>query len=874
MKLLVIDGNSILNRAYYGVRLLSTKDGRFTNGIYGFLNIFLSLLSNYEPEAVAVAFDLKAPTFRHKMYSEYKAGRKPAPRELVEQFAPLKELLTALGYTVVEKEGYEADDILGTLSASCKEDDFCYIATGDRDSLQLVKENVNVVLASTKAGQPVSTVYDIEKIKEEYLVTPKQLIDIKAIQGDSSDNIPGVAGIGPKGAIDLISKYGSLESLYENLENLDIKAGTKVKLETSRESAFLSKQLGTICLEAPVSTNLEDYKIKAPDKEKAKRLFAALEMFKHIKRFNLDEEGDDDTSAIATPSKEIDVFAVDDYAVFLNELKNIGKAYFITKYNDGGIEYIFFMTPKGVVVAENTDFMFMSFAQELLSDKSIEKYTDNAKHLYAFCEVNGFRAESIKLDTSLAGYLLNPNSSDYSVSALSEVYGLEKVALKASDDVLSVYEDEKEYIKNAAVIESLSLKLMSAITENNQEKLLYEIEIPLSGVLASMEREGFSVDKEGIVSYGEKLADIIAVKLSNIYALAGCEFNVNSPKQLGEVLFSEDKLNLPHQKKTKSGYSTNAEVLDFLKDKHPIIPEILEYRTLSKLKSTYCDGLLKVIDNDGRIHSTLNQTETRTGRISSTEPNLQNIPVRTELGRELRRFFNAKDGFVLVDADYSQIELRVLAAMADDEMMKKAFIENLDIHTATASQVFSVPMDEVTSDDRRKAKAVNFGIVYGIGAFSLSNDIGTSVQEADRYIKGYLANYSGVAAFMEKCKSNAKSKGYAETVFGRRRYLPELTSSNANLRNFGERVSMNMPIQGTAADIIKIAMIKVWERLKKEVPEAHLIMQVHDELIIEAPENKKEEVALLLKQEMENAVTMSVPFIADVNCGKTWYDAK
>lgn len=873
MKLLVIDGNSILNRAYYGVRLLSTKDGRFTNGIYGFLNIFLSLLGTYEPDSVAIAFDLKAPTFRHKMYSEYKAGRKPAPRELVEQFAPLKELLTALGYTVVEKEGYEADDILGTLSASCKENDFCYIATGDRDSLQLVSENVNVVLASTKAGQPVSTLYDVEKIKEEYKVTPKQLIDIKAIQGDSSDNIPGVQGIGPKGAIDLISQFDSIENIYENLENLDIKAGTKVKLETSKESAFLSKTLGTICLEAPISTNLEDYKIKSPDKDLAKRLFASLEMFKHIKRFNLDE--DSETTDTATPTKEIDVFNVDDYASFLSELEGIGEAYFVTKYNDGGIEYFFFKIDKGVAVVQNCDFMFMTFAKEFLENEKIAKFTDNAKHLFAFCEINGIDPENIKLDTSLAGYLLNPNSSDYSVSALSEVYNLQKVKVKTDDEnLLSIYEEEKEFIKQAAVMKALSLKLMSDITENNQEKLLYEIEIPLSRVLASMEREGFSVDRDGIVSYGEKLANIIEVKLSNIYALAGCEFNVNSPKQLGEVLFSEDKLNLPHQKKTKSGYSTNAEVLEFLKDKHPIIPEILEYRTLSKLKSTYCDGLLKVIDNDGRIHSTLNQTETRTGRISSTEPNLQNIPVRTELGRELRRFFNAKDGFILVDADYSQIELRVLAAMAEDEMMKKAFIENLDIHTATASQVFSVPMDEVTSDDRRKAKAVNFGIVYGIGAFSLSNDIGTTVGEADRYIKGYLANYSGVAAFMEKCKSDAKSKGYAETVFGRRRYLPELTSSNANLRNFGERVSMNMPIQGTAADIIKIAMIKVWERLKNEVPEAHLIMQVHDELIIEAPESKKDEVSLLLKKEMENAVKMSVPFIADVNCGKTWYDAK
>ena len=872
MKLLVIDGNSILNRAYYGVRLLSTKDGRFTNGIYGFLNIFLSLLGTYEPDSVAIAFDLKAPTFRHKMYSEYKAGRKPAPRELVEQFAPLKELLTALGYTVVEREGYEADDILGTLSANCKEGDFCYIATGDRDSLQLVSENVNVVLASTKAGQPVSTLYDIEKIKEEYKVTPKQLIDIKAIQGDSSDNIPGVQGIGPKGAIDLISQFHSIENIYENLENLDIKAGTKVKLETSKESAFLSKTLGTICLEAPINTNLEDYKIKSPDKELAKRLFASLEMFKHIKRFNLDE---DDVEENTSVSKEVEAYLVDDNDALLDELKTTGEAYFITKYNDGGIEYFFFKTEKGVAVLPSLDFMFMSFAKEFLENEKIAKFTDNAKNLFAFCEINGIEPQNIKLDTALAGYLLNPNSSDYSVSALSEVYNLEKVKVKTDDEsLLSIYEDEKDFIKSSAVMKALSLKLMSDITENNQEKLLYEIEIPLSKVLASMEREGFSVDRDGIIAYGEKLASVIEVKLSNIYALAGCEFNVNSPKQLGEVLFSEDKLNLPHQKKTKSGYSTNAEVLEFLKDKHPIIPEILEYRTLSKLKSTYCDGLLKVIDNDGRIHSTLNQTETRTGRISSTEPNLQNIPVRTELGRELRRFFNAKEGFILVDADYSQIELRVFASMAEDEIMKKAFIENLDIHTATASQVFSVPINEVTSDDRRKAKAVNFGIVYGIGAFSLSNDIGTSVQEADRYIKGYLANYSGVASFMEKCKSDAKSKGYAETVFGRRRYLPELTSSNANLRNFGERVSMNMPIQGTAADIIKIAMIKVFERLKNEVPEAHLIMQVHDELIIEAPESKKDEVALLLKQEMENAVKMSVPFTADVNCGKTWYDAK
>ena len=869
MKLLVIDGNSILNRAFYGVRLLTTKDGKFTNGIFGFMNILLGMLDEYKPDSVAVAFDVKAPTFRHNMYDAYKGTRKPAPAELIEQFPTLKELLGYLGFAVVEKPGYEADDILGTLSAACGEDDFCYIATGDRDSLQLVRDNVNVLLATTKMGKSTTVRYDREKIKEVYGVTPEQLIDIKAIQGDTSDNIPGVAGIGEKGAAELIQKFGSIDYIYENLSELDIKPGMKVKLEASRENAFLSKDLGTICLEAPIDTNLENYFIKEADGIKATNLLASLEMFKILNRLNLNADEQIENGNVKT----VKLTETNDYDEFYGELKATGKAFFTVKYNDCGIEYILFKTAKGVVLTRNIDFLFISFATNVLSDENIEKYTDDSKKLYSFCDSCGIELKNIKLDTSLAAYLLNPNSSDYSVKALAGAYSLDSVKIDAQE-IEDFYNEEKDYVDSAAVMEALSVKLCAAVSENSQEKLLNEIEIPLARVLASMEREGFSVDREGLEGYRDKIGASLEESLRKVYDLAGCEFNLNSPKQLSDVLFSEDKLNLPHGKKTKSGYSTNAEVLESLRDKHPIINEILQYRALQKLSSTYCEGLLKVIDNDGRIHSTLNQTETRTGRISSAEPNLQNIPVRTELGRELRRFFNAKDGYVLVDADYSQIELRVLAALAEDENMINAFISGADIHSITASQVMGVPLDKVTPNDRRKAKAVNFGIVYGIGAFSLSNDIGTSVVEADRYIKGYLANYSGVAAFMENAKSTAREKGYAETYFGRRRYLPELNESNAIRRGFGERVAMNMPIQGTAADIIKIAMIRVFDRLKEDFPEAKLIMQVHDELIIETPEKDSEKVASLLKETMENACELSVPLTVEVACGKTWYDTK
>ncbi len=869
MKLLVIDGNSILNRAFYGVRLLTTKDGKFTNGIFGFMNILMGMLEEYKPDSVAVAFDVKHPTFRHEMYDAYKGTRKPAPTELIEQFPTLKELLGYLGFTVVEKPGYEADDILGTLSASCGKDDFCYIATGDRDSLQLVRENVNVLLATTRMGKSETVKYDIAKINEVYGVTPEQLIDIKAIQGDTSDNIPGVAGIGEKGAADLIQKFGSIEYIYDNLQELDIKPGMKVKLETSRDNAFLSKKLGTICLEAPIDTDLSSYTIKEPDAEKAANLLVSLEMFKILNRLNLDSVKMTENA----DTKTIKLYEAEDYDALYNTLKTNGKAFFTVKYNDFGIEYMLFKTADGVALVSNNDFMFITFVSNLFSDNTIEKYTDDSKRLFGFCDESGIELVNIALDTSLAAYLLNPNSSDYSVKALSGVYSLNNIKIDAGD-LAEFYSTEEDNVNACAVIEALSVKLSAEVNENNQGTLLKDIELPLARVLASMEREGFSVDKEGLIAYGDKIGASLEESLKNVYDLAGCEFNLNSPKQLSDVLFSEDKLNLPHGKKTKSGYSTNADVLESLRDKHPIINEILKYRGLQKLKSTYCEGLLKVIDNDGRIHSTLNQTETRTGRISSAEPNLQNIPVRTELGRELRRFFNAKEGYLLVDADYSQIELRVLAALAKDENMINAFISGADIHSITASQVLGVPLDEITPNDRRKAKAVNFGIVYGIGAFSLSQDIGTSVVEADRYIKGYLANYSGVAAFMENAKLSAKEKGYAETYFGRRRYLPELQESNAIRRGFGERVAMNMPIQGTAADIIKIAMIRVYERLKEEFPKAKLIMQVHDELIIEAPENDAKKVAELLKETMESACDLSVPLTVEVACGKTWYDTK
>ncbi len=861
MKLLVIDGNSILNRAFYGIKPLTTKDGQYTNAIYGFMTTLIKLRTECDPDHVAIAFDLKAPTFRHKAYSGYKANRKGMPAELASQLEPLKELLTLLGYKIVTCEGFEADDILGTLADTCtKQGCECVIATGDRDSLQLVSDDVSVRIASTKFGKPEVTLYDVEKIKEVYGVLPKQLIDIKAIQGDTSDCIPGVAGIGPKGAGELIAKYVSLDGVYENINSPDIKQGMRKKLEDGRDSAYLSLMLGTIRTDAPIDTKIESYAIAKGDRAAAARFMARLELFSLIKKLGLDEqvtEIQSDSTEEKAETKEL-VFCGSTALDSLYENLRNKTVDMLAETDEQGIASLELCADDKIYTADRFTEGFEEFTDRLLSDETIKKRTDSSKPVFAAAIKNGIECRSIVFDTSLAGYLLNPNSSDYSMERLVQEY--EAVPLKC----------EKE--NGLCLLVPLCDKLKKLIDGNGQTKLLEEVELPLARVLADMEDAGFEVDRQSIAVYGKTLQKDIDRLQEQIYESAGQEFNINSPKQLAAVLF--ESLGLPAKKKTKSGYSTNADVLEELRDYHPIIDMILEYRALAKLKSTYCDGLLKVIAPDGRIHSSFNQTETRTGRISSTEPNLQNIPVRTERGRELRRFFTAREGCVLVDADYSQIELRVLAHIANDSNMLEAFRSGQDVHSSTAAKVFGIPQNMVTPLLRSRAKAVNFGIVYGIGAFSLSKDIGVSVKEADSYIKSYLSLYSGIDRYMKDIVEKAKQDGYVTTMFGRRRYLPELSSSNRNLRNFGERVARNMPIQGTAADIIKIAMIKVYGRLKRENMRSRLILQVHDELIVEAPENEADKAAKLLSEEMENAVSLSLTLTADAGIGKTWYDAK
>lgn len=866
MRLLVIDGNSIVNRAFYGIKLLTTKDGQFTNGIYGFMNILIKLRQECDPDRVAIAFDVHAPTFRHKMYDGYKAGRKGMPDELRSQMPILKELLTFLGYTIVEKEGYEADDILGTLSAQCKGDDKCFLATGDRDSLQLVSDNTSVLLAATKMGKAVTVVYDKEKILEDYGVEPKGMIEIKALMGDSSDNIPGVAGIGQKTAGDLISRFGSIDYIYEHIDEIDIKKGVHDKLVADKDNAFLSRTLGTIKLDAPIDTDMDSYKISQGDVGKAIRTLSQLEMFGIIEKLGLTAQQFSVAEEVEKKEEKKLKFRYErDLLGLLGRIKNASKAYFTGEFNGCDILKLFFLFEDEVLCVENNCLDFYDFICELFQS-DCEKYTTDTKLFHKYAQLHGCSLKNVKMDLALAGYILNPAANSYDIERLKGEYDVSEAELmfdEASD------EDIRQ-AKNCTCIKVLCEAFEKKISENSQDMLLHEIEIPLARVLAEMENEGFLVDKQGIEEFGREMSERIDSLTNEIYEMAGCEFNINSPKQLGVVLF--ETLGIPSKKKTKSGYCTNADVLEELANDYPIVALVLEYRSLAKLKSTYCEGLLKVIGDDGRIRSTLNQTETRTGRISSTDPNLQNIPVRSELGSRMRKFFVAQKGNVLVDADYSQIELRVLAHLSDDKTMIDGFIGGEDIHRITASQVFNMPMNMVTPLMRSRAKAVNFGIVYGIGAFSLAKDIGVSRKEADSYIKGYLHHYSGVRAYLENVVANARDCGYVETMFNRRRYLPELTASNKMLQAFGERVAKNAPVQGSAADIIKIAMVKVAQRLKDENCNGKLIMQVHDELIIECPENEKEKVESILKQEMENACKLSVPLTVDVNSGKNWFE--
>lgn len=827
MGFLVIDGNSILNRAFYGIRVLTNSRGVATNAVTGFMNTLLMLEKDVQPDMIAVAFDLKAPTFRHKMYDGYKANRKGMPEDLAQQLPYMKKIIKAMGIAIIEQEGYEADDIIGTISAACADKKIpCTVSTGDRDSFQLVNDYVTVRLAKTKGD----IYYTPGVIEDEYGVTPKQMIEVKALMGDTSDNIPGVRGIGEKTALSLIKEFASVDGLYENINSTLITDGLRNKLINGKESCYMSRKLAEICLTAPIDTELSHYIPGERDDERLAKLLSELEMYKMLQKLQLQP-----TSAPAGSK-----------AAGTGNRENQASA-----------------MPKGDIIITDSSKIYaggIGIMNELSGDE-LRAYANSGSTKYTFdiketLSVSGLeKLENNKFDTTLAAYLADPDSNDYSMSRLCTQYGV----------------PEGNSIQEKSItVAALNDILYDNIHQTGSATVLTDIEIPLATVLVAMEREGVKLDIDGIKAFGEKISEKAEKISREIYEYAGYEFNIGSPKQLGSVLF--EKLKLSSAKKTKTGYSTNAEVLESLMDKHPIIPLITEYRALTKLQNTYVTGLLKVVGEDGRVHSTFKQTETRTGRISSAEPNIQNIPVRTPLGREMRRFFTAKDGYLLVDADYSQIELRVLAHISGDEIMKKAFLDGVDIHTVTASQVFNQPIEWVTPDLRSKAKAVNFGIVYGIGAFSLSKDIGVSMTKASEYIRAYLSKYSGIAHYMDKTVAKARHDGYVETMFGRRRYIKELAAKNKNLQSFGERVAKNTPIQGTAADIIKIAMIRVYNKLRESKLDAKLILQVHDELIVEAKEDCADKAAALLKEEMENAVKLTVPMTVDVNIGKTWYD--
>ncbi len=862
MTLLVLDGNSIINRAFYGIKLLTTKQGDYTNAIYGFLNMMLKFEDMCKPDAVAVAFDMHAPTFRHKMYDEYKAGRHAMPDELRTQMPVLKNILHLLGIKTIECEGWEADDILGTLARVCRENgNACYLATGDRDSLQLAHDGVKVLLAKTKS----TDIMDEQAIYDEYGVEPHDLIQVKALQGDSSDNIPGVQGIGPKTALDLISRFKTVDYIYENIDTIDIKDGVRNKLKNNKDNAYLSLKLGEIVTDAPINTDINEYKLNDGDKKGASAEFARLELYSLMDRFNLN--ANDAITAVAEeeiPAREIERLTCVD-ADYLLEKIGDNDAYFYPEIIDNSITDMYFAFGDQIIVMPCETPEFKYFVRNFFENEKCRKYTYNSKYSHRLAKELGVECKNVCGDLMLSAYLLKPSDSNYSIDHLCLEYGVPVPEYKNS------LGSTDERVVSAAVLKPLFEKTQVLLEEANQTDLLNKIELPLARVLAKMEIEGFAVDKEGIEDFGKKLGTRIDELTETIYNLVGYEFNINSPKQLGVALFED--LGLPCKKKTKSGYSTNAEVLEGLRSESPVIDFILEYRSLTKLKSTYCEGLLKAIADDGRIHTSFNQVETRTGRISSLEPNLQNIPIRTELGREMRKFFIAGDGNMLVDADYSQIELRVLADLADDKNMIDAFNNGKDIHTSTAAQVFNMPEEFVTKQMRSSAKAVNFGIVYGIGAFSLAKDIGVSRKTAQEYIDSYLATYSGVDRYMTHVIELAREKGYSETLFNRRRYLPELNASNHMVKAAGERIARNMPIQGTAADIIKIAMVKVDRRLTEENMKSKLILQVHDELIVEAPTDEAEKALQIVTEEMENACKMKVKLRADGNIGKDWYSA-
>ena len=844
MKLLILDGNSVINRAFFGVRPLTTREGLYTHAIYGFLNILEKVEKEEQPEAIAVAFDLHGPTFRHERYDGYKATRHGMPEELAMQMPVMKDVLRAMNIPIYECKGWEADDVIGTVGKICSNNDWeCVVVTGDRDSLQLIDENVHIKLVISKPGQTTYTLYTRELFEEEYGFEPRKLIDLKALMGDSSDNIPGVKGIGEKTAKSLLQKFGSLDGVYENLDDASIKPKMREKLVTDKENAYLSYELATIIPEAPIDFAPMDAIVQPYNKPELYQLFQKLEFVKLIDKYGL--RGAAVEAAPKAEKKAVSLPRTDDLpedsvpcAVYLAGDGSLGLAW------EKGVCVL---TPMEVQMQGN----FLAGRKDCIAH-------DLKTTMHRLDEL-GLAFGEFSFDTALAAYDLNPSQSDYPVS-------------KLATNFLGASVEDEDAAGCAEALWNLRPVLEEELEKNGMTALYRDIELPLCTVLYRMENRGIAIDRELLIRFGEMLTQRIDEAEKLIYSYSGGPFNINSTKQLGELLF--EKLGLPPIKKTKTGYSTNAEVLEKLKDKHDIIPAIMDYRMLTKLKSTYAEGLLKVICEDGRIRTTFENLVTATGRLSSKEPNLQNIPVRTDLGAEIRKMFVPKPGCVLVDADYSQIELRVLAHIARDAVMCNAFTSGLDVHTATASQVFGVPMEQVTPLQRRHAKAVNFGIVYGISEFSLAEDIGVSRWEAKEYIDNYKATYYGIRKYMEDVVVSARESGFTETMFGRKRWIPELKASNFNVRSGAERIALNTPIQGSAADLIKLAMIRVENALNEHFPEAQLLLQVHDELIVECPEENAPQVAALISREMEGIAKLQVPLMAEAKYGKSWYDAK
>ena len=896
-RLVLVDGNSIMNRAFYGImgsKMLTTSDGTYTNAVYGFLAILFKIEEDLNPDYIGVAFDLKGPTERHKMYEGYKANRHGMPDELAEQMPIIKNILQAMNIKIIEKEGYEGDDILGTLSKKAEDKGIdVTILSGDRDTFQLTSDKVTVRIPRTKMGKTENEDYDRKRVIEEYGIEPKQLIEVKGLMGDTSDNIPGIPGVGEKTALNLIKHYKTIENLYAEVESnealIDVKGKLKEKILDNKELAYLSKKLGEINRQAPIDTTIEELKVKEWNKQEVYNLFKYLKFNRYIDRFNIQDENNSELNENLF-NKEI----ILDENKIKDVLKNIKEQhqiiYYVELEDDTSNNSIINKKLKSITLYNPKekisyyivlDDQKIQLFKEIFEDKNIEKIGCKQKIDYILLKENGINVTNFTYDIEIAAYIINPTENKYNIEKLAIDYLRLDINEynKKEDEQINLFDSVKEENnadKNCMYVYSIYniyLKTLEKLKETNQLDLFTNIEMPLVEVLADMQYNGIYVNKNELIEFGVTLKSEIEKLTNEIYKLAGEEFNINSTKQLGTILF--DKLKLPVLKKTKNGYSTDVEVLEKLKKEHNIIEKILDYRQLVKLNSTYVEGLIPYInEKDNKIHSYFHQTVTATGRISSTEPNLQNIPTRFDLGKQIRKVFKPKEGYKFVDADYSQIELRVLAHIADDEHMIEAFNKNEDIHRQTASKVFDVPMEEVTSKQRSDAKAVNFGIVYGISDFGLGEQLGISRKQAKTYIEQYLNKYEKIKEFMENIKQFAKNKGYVETLFNRRRYIPEMNSNNFMVRQFGARVAMNTPIQGTAADIMKIAMINLYHALKEKNLESKILLQIHDELLLEVKLEEKDIVEELLKTSMENAMKLKVPLKVELSEADNWYEAK